>query len=134
MTEIAVCNPAQLLALQSYATYLDSGDGSAYFVYYSGVKPASLNIAADPLNALCTLQLPEPCFKQVLTNGIELHETTTALATKAGTVTFARLYNGNHEAFADFDVGTSGTHIVLNSVDIALGSSQKLDSIIFNPL
>lgn len=134
MTEIIVCKTAQLLALQAYATYLDSGDGPAYFVYYSGVKPASLNIAADPLNALCTLQLPEPCFKQVLTDGIELHATISALATLAGTVTFARLYNGKGDAFADFDVGITDTHIVLNSVDIALGSSQKLDSIIFNPL
>ena len=78
--------------------------------------------------------LPEPCFKQVLANGIELHETETALATKAGTATWARLYNGNGEAYADFTVGTSGTHIVLNTDNIALGSSQKLDSIIFNPL
>ncbi|MGS0705460.1 hypothetical protein ACVBEE_02710 [Acinetobacter sp. ANC 3781] len=131
---ITVCKPAQLLALQAHATYLDSGAGSAYFVYYMGAKPASLNIAVDPLNALCVLPLPEPCFKQVLTNGIELHPTDTATATKAGIVTWARLYNGNDEAYADFTIGISGTHIVLNNDDIALGSSQKLDSIIFNPL
>lgn len=131
---IIVCKPAQLIALQAHATYLDSGSGSAYFVYYMGVKPASLDIAADPLNALCVLPLPEPCFKQVTANGIELHETESALATKAGTVTWARLYNGNNEAFCDFDVGTSGKHIVLNSINIAVGSSQKLDSILFNPL
>lgn len=134
MTDINVCKPAQLLALQAYAAYLDSGSGSAYFVYYKGVKPASLDIAADPLNALCTLTLPEPCFKQVTANGIELHETDTVLATQAGVVTWARLYNGNHAVFCDFDVGISGAHIVLNSANIALGSTQKLDSIIFNPL
>jgi len=126
---ITVCEPAQLLALQAHATYLDSGQGLAYFVYYSGIKPASLDIAADQLNALCVLPLPKPCFKQVLTNGIELHPTDTATATKAGIVTWARLYNGNDEPYADFTVGTSGTHIVLNNDDIALGASQKLDSI-----
>ena len=127
---ITVCKPAQLLALQAHATYLDSGSGSAYFVYYKGAKPASLDVAADPLNALCTLPLPEPCFKQVLIDGIELHPTETATATKAGVVTWARLYNGNNEAYADFTIGTSGTDIVLNNTNIALGSSQKLDSII----
>lgn len=134
MTEITVCKPAQILALQAYATYLDSGMGSAYFVYYKGTKPASLTTAANPSNALCTLPLPEPCFKQVTVNGIELHETASALATQAGTVTWARLYSGNNEAFADFDVGINDTHIVLNSISIVVGSSQKLDSIIFNPL
>lgn len=127
---ITVCKPAQLLALQAHTTYLDSGSGSAYFVYYMGIKPASLDIAADPMSALCVLPLPEPCFKQVSTNGIELQPTGTATATKAGTVTWARLYNGNNEAYADFTVGTSNTDIVLNGADIALGSSQKIDSII----
>lgn len=134
MTDITVCKPAQLLALQSYAAYLDSGSGTAHITYYMGAKPANLTGAADPNNALCTLYFPEPCFKQVLADSIELFETSTELATKAGTVTWARLYNGNGDAFCDFDVGISDAHITLNSVNIALGSSQKLDSIIFNPL
>lgn len=134
MTDITVCKPARLLALQAYTAYLDSGSGSAYFIYYKGTKPENLSTAADPLDALCTLLLPEPCFKQVLTDGIELYPSNTALATKAGIVTWARLYNGDGVAFCDFDVGTIDAHIILNSVDIALGSSQKLDSILFNPL
>lgn len=132
MTDITVCEPAQLLALQSYAAYLDSGSGAAHITYYMGAKPANLAISADPNNALCTLYFPEPCFKQVLADGIELFETSTELATKAGTVTWARLYNGNGDVFCDFDVGILNAHIVLNSVDIALGSNQKLDSVILN--
>ena len=131
---ITVCKPAQLLALQAHAAYLDSGSRSAYFTYYSDVKPLSLDIAANPDNAMCTLVLPEPCFRQVLSDGIELFPTESVLATKAGTVQWARLYNGNNEPYADFIVGTSDAHIILNSVNIAVGSSQKLDSIIFNPL
>ena len=131
---ITVCKPAQLLALQAHAGYLDRGTGSAHFVYYSDSKPSSLDIAANPDNALCVLFLPEPCFKQVLSDGIELFPTESALATKAGTVQWARLYNGNNEPYADFTVGTSDAHIILNSLNIAVGSSQKLDSIIFNPL
>lgn len=131
---ITVCKPAQLLALQAHAVYLDSGSRSSYFTYYSDVKPLNIDIAANPENALCALVLPEPCFKQVLSDGIELFPTDSALALKAGVVQWARLYNGNGEPYADFTVGTSDAHIILNSVEIAVGSSQKLDSIIFNPL
>lgn len=133
MSNIIPSKATQILALQAYATFLDSGSG-AYIVYYSGAKSASIDVAANAENALCTLTLPKPCLKQVLSDGIELHETNTALATQAGVVTFARLYNGNHEPFADFDVGLIGTHITLNNTNIALGSSQKLDNIFFNPL
>lgn len=134
MSNVIPSKATQILALQAYANFLDSGSGAAYIVYYSGAKPTSIDVAANAENTLCTLTLPKPCLKQVLSNGIELHETNTALATQAGVVTFARLYNGNHEAFADFDVGLNGTHITLNNTNIAFGSSQKLDSIIFNPL
>ena len=130
---IKVSQKAGIAALQAHAAFLDSGSGSAYFVYYSGAKPVGLNVSANPSNALCVLSLPEPCFKQVLIDGIELHETVTALATQAGIAVWARLYNGNDEPYADFTIGISGTDIILNSVDIALGSNQKLDSIILKP-
>ena len=127
---IQISKTAQILALQAHVSFLDSGDDSAHFVYYSDLKPASIEVAANSANVLCTLPLPKPCIKQVLADGVELQETTTALATKAGIAIWARLYNGNNEAYADFTIGTSGTDIVLNNTNIALGSSQKLDSII----
>ncbi|MGQ8975715.1 hypothetical protein [Acinetobacter schindleri] len=130
---IQVSKKAGLLALQAHAQFLDSGSGSAYFVYYSDTKPASIETAANPANALCALTLPEPCFKQLLSDGIELHETDTALATQAGTATWARLYNGNNEAYADFTIDIQDADIILNSVNIAIGSTQKLDSIILKP-
>lgn len=67
----------------------------------------------------------------MLTDGIELYPTDTAIAIKAGVVQWARLYNGAGVAVADFAMGTD---IILNSYDIALGSSQKLDSIILKPV
>lgn len=130
---VQISKKAGILALQAHAGFLDAGSGSAYFVYYSDTKPASIEIVANPANALCTLLLPEPCIKQVLVDGIELYPTDTVLATKAGAAVWARLYNGNDESYADFTIGTSGADIVLNSADIALGSSQKLDSIILKP-
>ena len=130
---VQISKKAGILALQAHADFLDFGSGSAYFVYYSDARPVSIEMAANPTNALCTLSLPKPCIKQVLTDGIELYPTDTALATKAGVAVWARLYNGNDEAYADFTIGTSGADIVLNSADIALGSSQKIDSIILKP-
>ena len=130
---VQISKKAGMLALQAHADFRDFGSGSAYFVYYSDARPVSIEMAANPTNALCTLSLPKPCIKQVLTDGIELYPTDTALATKAGVAVWARLYNGNDEAYADFTIGTSGTDIVLNSADIALGSSQKIDSIILKP-
>ncbi len=130
---VQISKKAGILALQAHADFLDFGSGSAYFVYYSDARPVSIEMAANPTNALCTLSLPKPCIKQVLTDGIELYPTDTALATKADVAVWARLYNGNDEAYADFTIGTSGTDIVLNSADIALGSSQKIDSIILKP-
>ena len=129
---IQISKTAQILALQAHANFLDNGDDSAHFVYYSDSKPANIEVTANPANALCTLLLPKPCIKQVLVDGVELYETITALATKAGIAIWARLYNGNDEAYADFTIGTSGTDIVLNNTNIALGSSQKLESIILN--
>jgi len=110
---VQISKKAGILALQAHADFLDTGSGSAYFVYYSDTKPESTEIAANPANALCTLS--------------------TALAAKAGTAIWARLYNGDDEPYADFTIGMSGTDIVLNSADIALGSHQKLDSIILKP-
>lgn len=130
---VQVSKKAGLLALQAHAQFLDSGSGSAYFVYYSDTKPASIETAANPANVLCVLTLPEPCFKQLLIDGIELHETDTALATQAGVATWARLYNGNNEAYADFTIDIQDADIILNSVNIAIGSTQKLDSIILKP-
>lgn len=130
---VKVSKNAGILALQAHAGFLDAGSGSAYFIYYSDTKPASIETAENPANELCILSLPEPCIKQVLVDGIELYPTDTVLATKAGMAVWARLYNGNDEPYADFTIGTSGTDIVLNSVDIAIGSSQKLDSIILKP-
>lgn len=122
---------ASLVALQAIASFLDEGGGNATFVYYDSTKPANVAVAADPTARLVTLNLPEPCFKSLLADGIELHPTETGMAIKAGIVKWARLYNGAGAAVADFAMGTD---IILNSYDIALGSSQKLDSIILKPV
>ncbi|MCY6411183.1 hypothetical protein QTA56_03395 [Acinetobacter sp. VNH17] len=121
---------AGLVQLQALANFLDQGSGNATFVYFDSTKPANVGIASDPAAKLVMLNLPKPCFKALLVDGIELHPTDTGMAINAGVVKWTRLYNGAGVAVADFSMGID---IILNSYDIALGSFQQLDSIILKP-
>lgn len=121
---------AGLAQLQALANFLDTGSSNATFSFYKGTKPASVSVAASSGNKLVTLNLPEPCFKQLNADSIELHPTDTATVTQAGTATWARLYNGNGDAVADFAVGTD---ITLANPSLALGSTLMANSIVLRP-
>ena len=49
---IQVSKKAGIVALQAHAEFLDHGAGAAYFAYYSGAKPVSTEVAANPSNLL----------------------------------------------------------------------------------
>lgn len=121
---------AGLAQLQALANFLDTGSSNATFSFYNGTKPASVAVAASSGNKLVTLNLPEPCFKQLNADSIELYPTDTATVTQAGTATWARLYNGNGDAVADFSVGTD---ITLANPSLALGSTLMINSIVLRP-
>lgn len=121
---------AGLAQLQALANFLDTGSSNATFSFYKGTKPASVTVAASAGNKLVTLNLPEPCFKQLNADSIELHPTDTGTITQAGTATWARLYNGNGDAVADFTVGTD---ITLANPSLALGSTLTTNSIVLRP-
>ena len=121
---------AGLAQLRALADFIDIGSGQASFVYYESVKPESVVISADDSTKLATLTLPKPCFKRLNEDSIELKPTNDVLALKTGTVVWARLFNANGDAVADFAMGVD---IILNSYDILLGATQHLDSIILKP-
>lgn len=121
---------AGLAQLRALADFIDIGSGQASFVYYDSVKPESVVISADDSTKLATLTLPKPCFKRLNEDSIELKSTNDVLALKTGTVVWARLFNANGDAVADFAMGVD---IILNSYDILLGATQRLDSIILKP-
>ena len=121
---------AGLAQLQALANFLDIGSKNATFIFYDDEKPASVNITADPAAKLATLTFPKPCFKQLNADGIELNQTDAATVTQAGTATWARLYNGNGDAVADFSVGTD---ITLANPSLALGSTLMINSIVLRP-
>ena len=121
---------AGLAQLQALANFLDTGSSNATFSFYKGTKPASVSVAASAGNKLVTMNLPEPCFKQLNADSIELYPTDTATVTQAGTATWARLYNGNGDAVADFAVGTD---ITLANPNLVLGSMLMINPIVLRP-
>lgn len=117
---------AKLMMAQAKATWMDSGANSATITFYEGVQPATPETAADSNNALVTLTFPEPCFKEATASYIELHPTDAATVIKAGTATWARIYNGAGEVAADLTVGTD---IALANTNLALGGTLSITSI-----
>ncbi|TQR72598.1 hypothetical protein [Acinetobacter sp. RF14B] len=121
---------AGLAQLQALANFLDQGSANATFVFYDDEKP--VNVSIDPNNKarLVTLTLPNPSIKQVHTDHIELNQTDAATVIKSGTAVWARLFNGEGKAVADFAVGSD---ITLANPDLVLGSTLMMNSLILRP-
>ena len=122
---------AGLAQLRALADFIDLGSGNASFVYYESAKPESTLVPADDMTKLATLTLPKPCFKRLNEDSLELKPTNDILALKSGTVVWARLFNASGEVVADFEMGVN---IILNSYEIVMGATQRLDSIILKPV
>ena len=121
---------ARLAMIKAFANFMDSGSQSATVIFYQGSQPASPAIAADSNNALVTLTFPEPCIKETTATYAELHPTDTGTVIKAGTATWARIYNGAGEVAADLTVGTD---ITLANTNLALGGSFQVNSFKIRP-
>lgn len=121
---------AGLAQLQSLASFIDTGSGNATFNFYNDTKPADVTIPANTSARLVTLTLPKPCFKALNADNVELNPTDAATVTKTGTATWARLFNGNGDAVADFAIGTD---ITLANPNLVLGSTLMINSIKLRP-
>lgn len=121
---------ARLAMIQAFANFMDNGGQSATVIFYEGVQPASPAVAADLGNALVTLTFPEPCIKETTATYVEFHPTDTATVIKAGTATWARIYNGAGEVAADLTIGTD---ISLANTNLALGGTLSVTSIKLRP-
>jgi len=121
---------ARLAMIQAFANFMDSGSQSATVIFYEGVQPASPAVAADSNNALVTLVFPEPCIQGTTATYVELYPTDTGNVIKAGTATWARIYNGAGEVAADLTVGTD---ITLANTSLALGGTLSVTSIKLRP-
>ena len=121
---------ARLAMIQAFANFMDSGSQSATAIFYEGVQPASPAVAADSNNALVTLTFPEPCIKETTQTYVELHPTDTGTVIKAGTATWARIFNGAGEVAADLTVSTD---ISLANTNLVVGGTLSTTSIKLRP-
>lgn len=121
---------AGLAQLQALANYIDQGSVNATFVFYEDTKPASLAITANEAAKLVVLTLPKPCFKKLNLDSIELNQTDAGVVIKAGVAVWARLFNGEGNAVADFEVGID---IKLANQNLVIGSTLMMNSIILRP-
>ena len=121
---------AGLAQLQALANFLDQGSANATFVFYDDEKPIDVTVAADNNARLVTLTLPKSLIKQVHVDSIELNQTDAATVIKSGTAVWARLFNGEGKAVADFAVGSD---ITLANPNLVLGSTLMMNSLILRP-
>lgn len=121
---------ARLAMIQAFANFMDNGSQSATVIFYEGVQPASPAVAADSNNALVTLVFPEPCIQGTTATYVELYPTDTGNVIKAGTATWARIFNGAGEVAADLTIGTD---ISLANTNLALGGTLSVTSIKLRP-
>lgn len=121
---------AGLAQLQALTSFIDQGSVNATFIFYEDTKPASVTTAAVNTAKLVTLTLTKPCFKKLNTDSVELHQTDAATVIKTGAATWARLFNGDGNVVADFEVGVD---ITLANPDLVLGSTLMMNSLILRP-
>jgi hypothetical protein len=121
---------AGLAQLQALANFLDQGSANATFVFYDDEKPTDVAVTANNSARLVTLTLPKPSIKQVHADSVELNQTDAATVIKSGAAVWARLFNGDGKAVADFTVGSD---ITLANPDLVLGSTLMMNSLILRP-
>lgn len=121
---------AGLAQLQALANFLDQGSVNATFIFYDDTKPANVTVVVNNSAKLVTLTLPKPSIKQVNTDHIELNQTDAATVIKSGAAVWARLFNGEGKAVADFAVGSD---ITLANPNLVLGSTLMMNSLILRP-
>ncbi|MEG0348973.1 MAG: hypothetical protein RR605_13060 [Acinetobacter sp.] len=121
---------AGLAQLRALASFIDSGSNNATFIFYDDTKPSSITTPANNSAKLVTLTIPKPCFKKLNSDNIELHQTDAATVIKTGTAAWARLFNGDGNAVADFAVGAD---IILANPSLIIGSTLMMNSIILRP-
>lgn len=122
--------PASVAMLQGLASYLDQGGANATLVFFDSIKPGSIAESVSDADKLLTLAFPKPCFKEITDSEVVLHATEAGVAVKAGTATWARLYNGEGVAVVDI---AAVTDFVLDKYELVVGSTVKLDSIFLSP-
>lgn len=115
---------------QAIIASFDAGTGPATLVFYTGPQPSSVSVAVTSQTLLGTLTFSDPC-------GTELNGTITFnpiaqdnAADAAGIAVWARVYDSDGVARADFDVGDEASEAVIkmNTTTVVEGGPILISS------
>ena len=108
-------------AASAFATEVDAGAGTSVLELRSGARPTNLTDAAAG-TLLASFDLPATTFGAPATGTITANSISATTGDDDGTVGHFRVVNGDGDAVEDSDsVGTSGTELVLNTLEISTG-------------
>lgn len=117
---------------QALIAAFDRGAGACTLKFYDGAQPAGPGTAVGTQVLLGTVTASDPIATE--SNGVVTFAVMTQdnAADASGTVTWARLFDGDGVAVADFDVtGTAGTGAIkMNTVTIVAGGPIRVDSFV----
>lgn len=127
MPALKISTKAKNARLQALADEINIGSSAgaenATLVFYDSPQATAPDASLDGQIALCVATAPYP-FEASISNGsLTASPFDNAMATAAGTATWARLYNGSAEAVADLTVGLdgSGANILISNPLVSPG-------------
>ena len=113
-------------AASAFSTEVDAGAGTSVLELRSGARPTNLTDAAAG-TLLASFDLPDPSFGAPSSGTITANAITATTGAADGTVGHFRVVNGDAAPVEDSDsVGTSGTELVLNTLEISTGVDVEI--------
>jgi len=109
-------------------TALDAGSGAALLRIYNGTRPATGGTATTLLAELTFTDPMAPAASGGVLTASAITSDTSANAT--GTASWGRLVDSDANFVADFDVGTSGSDLNLNTTAIVSGATVAVTSFV----
>jgi len=130
MSWLRLATASQNAACDAVVDLIDAGTGAGTIEIYddTAAPPASANDAVPATSVkLGTLTFYDPAFGAavdgVATAGLITSDTS---ADADGTASWARIKDSGGNVIFDCDVGTTGTVIVLNTVNIVIGATISI--------
>ena len=127
MPALQISTKAKNARLQALADEINIGSSigseNATLVFYTSPQAADLDTSIASQIPLCVATVPYPFEASIAAGSLTASGFSNAMATAAGTATWARLYNGSAEAVTDLTVGLppSGANILISNPLVSPG-------------
>lgn len=131
--DVKIIAAARAAMAQALIGYLDAGASPCQLKFYTGVKPAGPSVAPDGGHTLLgTAVCADPVASEVdgtITFGAITQD---GAADASGTMSWARLLDGDGNAAMDFDVTAAGGGgaIIANTTTIVAGGPIEVNSFV----